>query len=153
MKRRNHEEHEVPLKLIVMIFVVFVVSCGVAVAHHGTQAFDITKTLTLRGTIMNVEYINPHVELRLDVRSDKGATEQWTIALSPPSAMVRKGVARDAITRGAIMSVTGYAATTAARTFTAIEFTLPDGRSFATSNAAFNPLDTSFPRQLPVQKK
>jgi len=153
VKRRNHDEHDVPLKLIFTIFVAFVVACGVAVAHHGTQAFDITKTLTLRGTIVNVEYINPHVELRLDVRNDKGVTEQWTIALSPPSPMVRKGVARDAITRGEMMSVTGYAATTTARTFTALEFTLPDGRSFATSNAAFNPLDTSFPRQLPVLKK
>jgi hypothetical protein len=136
-----------------LIFVVFVVCGGVAAAHHGTQPFDITKTLTLRGAIVDVEYVNPHVELLLDVRNDKGATERWTIALSPPSAMVRKGVARDAIKRGAMMSVTGYASTTTARTFTAIEFTLPDGRSFATSNAAFNPLDTSFPRQLPAQKR
>ena len=135
------------------IFVVFVVSGAVAAAHHGTQAFDITKTRTLRGTIVDVEYVNPHVELLLEVRNDKGATERWTVALSPPSAMVRKGVARDAIKRGAMMSVTGYASTTTARTCTAIEFTLPDGRSFATNNASFNPLDTSFPRQLPVQQK
>ena len=68
--------------------------------------------------------------------------------------MIRKGIKRDAIKEGAVMSATGYVATTAmAIRFTALEFTLPDGRSFATSNAAFNPLDTSFPRQLPVQKK
>ena len=135
------------------VFVVFVVSCGVAAAHHGTQAFDITKTLTLRGTIVEVEYVNPHVELRLDVLKDDRAKEQWTIALSPPSAMVRKGVARDAIKRGAVMSVTGYASTTIARLLTAIEFTLPDGRSFATGNASFTPIDSPFPVQLPAVKK
>ena len=64
--------------------------------------------------------------------------------------MVRKGVARDAIKEGATMSVTGYVATTTMRVrFTATEFTLPDGRTFTTGNANFNPIDTRFPIQLP----
>ena len=60
-------------------------------------------------------------------------------ALSPPNAMIRKGIARDAIKKGDTMSATGYSSTTLARTLTATEFTLPDGRTFTTGNASFRP--------------
>jgi Family of unknown function (DUF6152) len=158
---QEHEENQMgfvffaSLRWCVTLFAVFVVCGDVAAAHHGTQAFDITKTLTLRGTIVNVEYVNPHVVLTLDVRKDGSPVERWQIALAPPSAMVRKGVARDAIKEGAVMSVTGYAATTVmAIRFTAIEFTLPDGRTFVTGNASFRPLDPNGGLQeLTIHKK
>ena len=141
------------IKLFSLLFVL--ATAGPAVAHHGVGGFDTRKPVTLRGTVAKTEWVNPHFVLVLDVRKADGSVERWTIALSPPNAMVRKKIPRDSIKTGEVMSVTGYVSTstTIAVRFTATEFTLPDGRSFATSNAAFNPLDTSFPRQLPVQTR
>lgn len=131
-----------------------VITAAPAAAHHGIGSFDITKTVTLRGTVAKIEWTNPHVVLTLDVRKDNGSMEQWLIALSPPSVMMRKGLTRDAIKEGAAMSVTGYVATTAmAIRFTATEFTLPDGRTFITGNPNFRPLDSRSLKEFTIQKK
>ena len=124
-------------------------------AHHGVGGFDTTKPVTLRGTVANAEWINPHVVLTLDVRKADGSLEQWTIALSPPNAMIRKEIARDAIKKGDVMSATGYVSvsTTIAVRFTANEFTLPDGRTFTTGNANFKPIDNRSLIRIPVPKK
>ena len=142
------------MKTLASVGLLLIATVVPAVAHHGVGGFDTTKPVTLRGTVTRTEWVNPHVVLTLDVRKDNGPAEQWRIALSPPSVMVRKGIARDSIKEGATMGVTGYATTTTMLVrLTATEFTLPDGRVFATGNASFRPLDTSFPRELPVQKK
>ena len=58
-----------------------VVACGIqATAHHSNPLyFDLSKAITLEGTILRVEWINPHVLLFLQSKDEKGEVETWVL--------------------------------------------------------------------------
>jgi len=41
-------------------------------AHHGTAAFDTKNVVTVKGTMTDFRFINPHVQLYFDAKNDKG---------------------------------------------------------------------------------
>jgi len=47
-------------------------------AHHGDAAYDMGKNITIKGTITQWIWANPHVILQLDVTDDRGQVVQWT---------------------------------------------------------------------------
>ena len=74
-------------------------------AHH---AFSIdAKTITLKGTITRVEWINPHVD-PLYAWGDNGVVEKWMIEAGSPNTLVRRGMTRDSIPPGTEVVVFGY---------------------------------------------
>jgi len=49
-------------------------------AHHAFAAeFDASKPIKLRGTVVKMEWINPHTWIHLDVKTPKGTVERWMI--------------------------------------------------------------------------
>ena len=58
-----------------------VVASGVqAAAHHSNPLyFDLSKAITVGGTILRVEWINPHVLLFLQSKDEKGELETWVL--------------------------------------------------------------------------
>jgi hypothetical protein len=48
-------------------------------AHHGNAAFDFDKTVTLKGTVTEWIYANPHCFVKLDAKDEKGEMQHWTI--------------------------------------------------------------------------
>ena len=58
-----------------------VVASGIqATAHHSNPLFfDMSKAITLEGTVVRVEWINPHVLLYLQSKNDKGDLETWIL--------------------------------------------------------------------------
>src|SRR5580704_19176211 len=60
-------------------------------AHHSFTMFDMTKRLTLVGTITSFEWTNPHTYIEIDVPDDKGAVKHWSIELGSPSILQQSG--------------------------------------------------------------
>jgi hypothetical protein len=61
-----------------------------AAAHHSFAGeFDSTKKAQLVGTISQVEWINPHTYIHIDVKDEHGAVATWRLE-SLPTAMMRK---------------------------------------------------------------
>jgi len=58
-----------------------VVASGIqATAHHSNPLFfDMSKAITLEGTVVRVEWINPHVLLFLQSKSERGDLETWIL--------------------------------------------------------------------------
>jgi hypothetical protein len=57
-------------------------------AHHGAATFDTTKKLTLKGTVVEWFWANPHCFLRFDVKDENGQTAQWVVeAQSGPNIL------------------------------------------------------------------
>lgn len=55
-------------------------------AHHSVSAFfDISKPLTITGTMAKVDWRNPHIEFSVDVKGDRGQVETWAIIGWAPS--------------------------------------------------------------------
>ena len=54
-------------------------------AHHGyTVVFETSRTVTLTGTLTKVDWRNPHIEVSLDAKGNRGQTETWVIEAGPP---------------------------------------------------------------------
>src|ERR1700722_18658394 len=58
-------------------------------AHHGSAGYDTRNPVTLTGTIRNIEWMNPHCFIYLDVTRDNGIVETWALEGTPPNALER----------------------------------------------------------------
>jgi Family of unknown function (DUF6152) len=67
------------------------ISATPAVAHHSFTMFDQSKTLTLRGTVKEFRWTNPHVFIQLLVKNDQGKEEEWSIEMTSPEHLARDG--------------------------------------------------------------
>jgi hypothetical protein len=74
-----------------------------ALAHHGWSSYDANTVLTLKGAILESRYQNPHGELELQ---DQG--KRWLVVLAPPSRMQSRGLPREDLAVGKIVTVVGY---------------------------------------------
>jgi hypothetical protein len=60
-------------------------------AHHSFAMFDQTKQLSLKGTVREFQWTNPHAFIHLDVRNEAGSTDTWQIELNSPNNLKRQG--------------------------------------------------------------
>lgn len=100
---------------IKLMFLLFVLTAGLivsrpAAAHHGSAAYEPSKSVTLKGTVTEFEFVNPHVRFYIDVRDDKGNTEHWQAEMGPPSMLAHKGWNRNSLKPGDEVTFTGHPA-------------------------------------------
>jgi hypothetical protein len=96
-------------------------------AHHGTAAYDTTKVVTVKGTMTEFRFINPHVQLFFDVKNDKGEVEKWQAELTAPNKMSRAGWDKHTLKSGDSISASGYVTKGAAHTMWITKLIGPDG--------------------------
>lgn len=76
-------------------------------AHHGAAAYDTAKLVTLKGTVTEFKFINPHVEISILVKDDKGKTETWIGEANSPNVLSRRGWSRDTMKPGDQITLIG----------------------------------------------
>ena len=104
-------------------------SAASAVAHHAFAAeFDATKPFKIKGTVVKMEWINPHTWLHLDVKRSDGKTERWMIEGGPPNALYRRGFTKDSLPVGTELVVEGFRAKDGSLKGNGRELTFSDGR-------------------------
>jgi hypothetical protein len=82
-----------------------------ALAHHSFQAeFDISKPMTVKGTVTKIEWVNPHVYLHVDVKDDKGGVTNWAFETLGPGRMRAEGMSKQTFGVGKVITLKGYAA-------------------------------------------
>ncbi len=83
-----------------------------ASAHHSVAGqFDSSKRLQLTGTISEVDWINPHVYIHLDVKDEKGAVTAWRLETLPTAMLRKAGLTKDMIIGGGMaVTVDAYSA-------------------------------------------
>ena len=65
-----------------------------AVAHHSAAMFDSTTQVTLKGTVAEWQWINPHCTLRIDVKGSDGSVKRWAVATSNIADLSKRGWGR-----------------------------------------------------------
>lgn len=80
-------------------------------AHHSFAAeYDSTKTVTVKGTINRLAWVNPHAYVYVDVKDANGKVTTWAFESLSPNALVRNGWNRNSLTKGEEVTVEGYLA-------------------------------------------
>jgi hypothetical protein len=98
-------------------------------AHHAFAAeFDAQKPVKLRGTVVKVEFINPHSWIHMDVKDADGKVTRWMVEGGSPNALFRRGVTKDALPQGTEISVDGYQAKDGSNRANGRDITFADGK-------------------------
>ena len=79
-----------------------------AFAHHSSVMFDRDKVVTLKATVKQFYFVNPHVSITVTVPDDNGAVTDWAFEAASVQTMVRAGWKRSTIKPGDSITITGH---------------------------------------------
>src|SRR5260221_2782835 len=96
--------------VLIMSVVAILIVSGPTSAHHGTAAYDTKNVVTVKGTMTDFRFINPHVQLFFDVKNDKGEVEKWQAELTAPHELSRAGWDKHTLNPGDSITASGYVA-------------------------------------------
>jgi hypothetical protein len=60
-------------------------------AHHGEANYDTEKMVSIKGTVTDFQFVNPHVQISIDSKNDKGESEKWIGEARSPAMLSRYG--------------------------------------------------------------
>ena len=77
--------------------------------HHGEVNYDTEKVVSVKGTVTDFQFINPHVQIFLDVKNEKGEIEKWSCEARSPIMLVRVGGwDKGTLKPGDVITASGY---------------------------------------------
>jgi hypothetical protein len=122
---------------VVSLTAVLVAAISVpAFAHHSFAMFDAQKTITLEGTVKELEWTNPHAWLRMMVNDQKaGRPVLWAFEMSSPGRLVTMGMKADSVRSGDKVSVTFHPMKDGSRGGQFMQAKLPNGQNVVRANA------------------
>ena len=110
------------------------VAVSAVLAHHSVLGqFDLSKSVTLKGTIAKVDWINPHPYVHLDVREPNGTVTTWALSTIPIALMRKAGITKETLggKPGEIVTVAAHPALNGRRMAWLARITYADGHYYA----------------------
>jgi hypothetical protein len=86
---------------------VLLVLSGPAFGHHGSAAYDMSKTVTVTGKITDFQFVNPHVLISMDVKDASGKVDKWEGELTSPNHLARAGWTKSTLKPGDEITLIG----------------------------------------------
>ena len=97
--------------MVVGIGALVVIAGAPVRAHHAFAAeFDANSPIELTGTVVRMEWVNPHTWIHIDVEQDDGAQQRWMIEGGPPTSLLRRGFTKRSLLAGTEVFVEGFRA-------------------------------------------
>ena len=100
-------------------------------AHHGASGYDTTKLTTLKGTVVDFKFMNPHTELSFDVKDANGKVQRWTTEAASAVTMLRLGWTKDLFKPGDQVTVTGNATKNGSYAMRLKTVVAPNGKEYS----------------------
>lgn len=101
---------------------------GSAGAHHGYAAFDTAAEVTLKGTVSDFHFTNPHCVIELDVKDEQGQIRTWKAELTSANHLAPKGWTEASVQPGEELAITGYRAKNGTPSLWVNKIHMADGR-------------------------
>jgi hypothetical protein len=98
-------------------------------AHHGAAGYDLDKQLVMKATVTDWLWANPHCFLRYDTTDDKGEVAHWTVEVSNPVDMTKRGWSKHSLNTGDQVTVTVRPARNGAPVGQLLKVVLPNGQT------------------------
>ena len=121
-------------------FVVSMIGLALAavpvLAHHSFAAeYDPNKPVTLKGTVVKFDWVNPHSRLFIDVKDASGKVTPWELETGNPTSLQRRGWKRDTLKPGDQVVITGYMAKDGSTLAAASTVSTPEGKKLFAGSA------------------
>jgi len=95
--------------LSMVIGLVSVVMPLSAQSHHSFSAeFDVGRPVDIVGSVIEVEWTNPHAWIHLNVENQSGGTEKWAVEMLGVNTLVRSGMTPQTLKAGDRLRITGF---------------------------------------------
>jgi hypothetical protein len=137
------------MKTTILIATAIVLAAALpARAHHAFGGeFDANRPVLLKGSVVKVEWVNPHAWIHIAVKQPDGKTEVWMVEGGSPNSLLRAGIKRDSLPVGTEIVVDGYQARDhTLKRANGRNITYPDGRKlFLGSSGTGAPVDGADP--------
>ena len=91
------------LALVALVFL----ATGTLVAHHSWPVSN-ERLVTIKGTVTEFTWANPHPMMGLDVRTDDGRMEKWQAGGPAINRMEANGWSRSTLKPGDVITASGY---------------------------------------------
>jgi hypothetical protein len=99
------------------------------IAHHSFAAeFDAKRPVKMTGTVVKMEWINPHSWIHIDVKKSDGKVERWMVEGGAPNALLRRGWNKNSLPEGTEIVVEGFQAKDGSNRANGRDITFPDGK-------------------------
>src|ERR1700691_6578129 len=120
--------HSRLLKAILSAGILMAGALPVAAHHSFSAEFDQNKEVTLDGKVVQMEWVNPHSWLTIDVTKADGTVERWRIEGGSPSVLLRLGWNRNSLPAGTRIKVIAFQAKDGSLRGSSRDIVFPDGR-------------------------
>jgi len=105
-------------------------------AHHSFAAeFDDKLPVTLNGTVMKFDFMNPHSWIYIDVAQPDGTMERWAVETGSTNALFRRGWRKESLRPGDHVTIDAFRAKDGSHTANASQVKLPDGRQVSAASS------------------
>jgi hypothetical protein len=121
-----------PFALGVVLLLLFV--SAPLFAHHGAASYDISKMTTLKGTITNIQWMNPHAEIEIEVNDTTGKAQKYIVESVSPLGLSRIGWTKDSLKPGDQITVTGNLSKNGTRFLRLKKIVFPTGKELTLQN-------------------
>ena len=109
---------------------------GPLLAHHANAVFDVGKRVTVKGTVTEWFWANPHCLLRFDVKDDNGQVVHWVAETQAPPNMIPFGWSKQSFTAGDEVTITLEPVKNGSPLGRILQAKLPDGKTLVAGAAA-----------------
>jgi len=121
--------------ILAMISLALAATLPVAAHHSFAAEFDGSKSIRLRGALVDIQWTNPHIYFYINVTDEQGKVVKWACEAGAPGALSRRGFKRGDLKLGDSVVVDGYRAKDGSNLMDARRVTLPDGRIVSGASA------------------
>ena len=98
-----------------------------AAAHHSFAMFDQSQQVTLKGTVSEFQWTNPHAWIHLDVPNANGVKDTWQVELNSPNNLKRQGWKSTSVKPGDQVTLVLNPLKDGSKGGLFVSITLPDG--------------------------
>ena len=107
-----------------------------SIAHHSFAPFDLARSITLKGTVKEVQFTNPHVWLQVLIPNERGGQTEWSIEAGAPGMLLRTGWKTNSLKAGDAVTIVTHPAKTGVPTGSLVSVTTSDGRTLGPGGGA-----------------
>jgi hypothetical protein len=130
MKKTRHVTAPTLSRLAAVLLPSFVLAgalVGVSHAHHSFAMFDQTKKVTLKGTVTDFQWTNPHAWIHIAVPNPNGVKDSWQVELNSPNNLKRQGWKSSSVKPGDQVTLVLNPLKDGSKGGLFVSITLPDG--------------------------